>query len=204
MRKMTTILLAAAATLAIAPLAHAQADRPERGTRAAEMTRDAAISRADAMFGRLDINSDGRIDAADREARQRARFDRADANGDGAVTFEETSAMREQRQERLGERRAMRQERRAARKAQGGEAPRMARRGEMAGAPDGAMRPRRAGGLMMRGTGNADANGDGAITKAEFTNAALTRFDAADTDRNGVVTREERRGSMRDRRDQRS
>ena len=38
----------------------------------------------------------------------------------------------------------------------------------------------------------ADANGDKAISQAEFETAALARFDAADANKDGQVTAEER------------
>ena len=40
-----------------------------------------------------------------------------------------------------------------------------------------------------------DTNGDGAISQAEFTAAALKRFDASDADRNGTVTDAERKAA---------
>jgi hypothetical protein len=45
------------------------------------------------------------------------------------------------------------------------------------------------GGMMM---GKADTNGDKAISQAEFETAALARFDAADANKDGQVTAEER------------
>ena len=50
----------------------------------------------------------------------------------------------------------------------------------------------------------ADADGNGAITQAEFTTAMLARFDAADADHNGTVTREERRAMRQQARTQSS
>ena len=47
----------------------------------------------------------------------------------------------------------------------------------------------------------ADANKDGAVTQAQFTAAALQRFDRTDANKDGQVTREERqtaRKAMRD------
>ena len=52
-------------------------------------------------------------------------------------------------------------------------------------------------GMMM---GKADTNGDKAISQAEFQTAALARFDAADANKDGQVTAEERqaqRGAWR-------
>lgn len=42
-------------------------------------------------------------------------------------------------------------------------------------------------------TAKADTNGDGALSRAEFVAQAQARFDRLDADRNGQVTREERR-----------
>jgi hypothetical protein len=39
-----------------------------------------------------------------------------------------------------------------------------------------------------------DTNGDGLVSKAEFTTAATTRFTAADTNKDGSVTPEEFQG----------
>lgn len=40
----------------------------------------------------------------------------------------------------------------------------------------------------MMGLGKADADGDRAVTRAEFVTAALQRFDAVDTDKDGKIT----------------
>ncbi|MFB0612149.1 EF-hand domain-containing protein [Aurantiacibacter poecillastricola] len=168
-----TLILALAATgLALGSAATAQ-DRPERG---ADITRADAEARAATAFARMDANNDGVLDEADREARQRARFDRMDANGDGALTYEEMQAARETMQDTREDRRAERGER--------GRGQRMARRG--------AMRER----LVQR----ADTDNDGAISEAEFTTAALARFERMDADNNGVVTAEERRDQRGERR----
>ena len=117
---------------------------------------------------------------ADREARARARFDRADANGDGMLSFAETQAMRETRHQMREERRAGHAER------QGMEGHRMGRRGGMHG-------------MMAE---RADTDNDGTITQAEFSAAALARFESADADNDGVVTAEERRAQRREHRGQ--
>ena len=68
------------------------------------------------------------------------------------------------------------------------------------GGPGGERRGMRHGmGLAMIGK-MADTNGDGAISKDEFTTAALAMFDRADTNGDGTVTpdeREQMRGHMR-------
>jgi Ca2+-binding EF-hand superfamily protein len=132
-----------------------------------EMTRDAVAERATAMFARLDTNTDGKIDAADREQasedRTEARFDRLDTDGNGAISREEFAAQVEARDTRRG----------------GGMARGMRGRGGN-------------GHAMLSG---ADANSDGAVTQAELSAAMLARFDAADADSDGTVSREERRAA---------
>ena len=175
-----TIALSLAAMLAAAAagsVAYAQAV-PHGPTRAEVQ------ERASMAFDRLDVNVDGQIDAADRtEAvgeRLRVRFDTADSNGDGALAFEEFSAARTE----------MRGEHVEGRRVEGrhGEG-RRGQRGEMRGE----MRGGRHGGLGMMGVAGtaADANRDGTITQAEFSAATLGHFDRADTNADGVMTREE-------------
>ncbi|MEL1252022.1 EF-hand domain-containing protein [Aurantiacibacter gilvus] len=186
-----TLFLAAAtsALLLGAPFAAnpaAAQDRPQRG---ADITRADAEARAASAFARMDANGDGLLDAADREARAHARFARMDADGNGQVSFEEMQAARETRREAMQERRGEAGERRGRRGAQ-----RMAMRG--------------AGPHMMgQRLQQADTDGDNAVSQAEFTAAALARFDRADTNNDGTVTAEERRaqhaehrGRMGDRR----
>lgn len=180
MNKSLTLALAIATTFTTFGIGGAvmAQDRLERG---GDITRADAEARAERQFTRMDANDDGVISEADREARQRARFDRADADGDGAISFDEFTAIRENRAERRNERRGERAERRGRR---GGE--RMAMRGHRRGGQGG---PGLAGLLRQ----NADSDGDGAINQAEFTAAALTRFERQDSDGDGTVTADERR-----------
>ena len=168
MKKNKTLILALAAsvaTLGVGGTVVAQ-DRPDRG---ADMTRADAEARAAERFQRMDANSDGVINEADREARARARFESADANGDGMLTFAESPAAREAKKEARQERRAERGgENRADRRGEGRRGHRMGHRGGMSG--------EMGGGMMAQ----ADADNDGAISQAEFTSYALTRFDSAD------------------------
>lgn len=174
MRKPLTLSLAA---IALVGAGAVYAQTPQTPQRGAEMTRDAAADHAGTMFARLDANSDGQIDEADKAERAKARFDRIDADSNGTIDRAEFAAMHERRGERgaRGEQRAENSQR--------GEHRRGGRRGGHRG---GAM-----GGMVAQ----ADANSDGTITQAEFTNAALTRFDAADANNDGTVTREERRAA---------
>jgi Ca2+-binding EF-hand superfamily protein len=159
MRKLTLSLIAGAAALAAGSMAYAQPS-------AQMLTRSAVEQRSTRAFDRLDTNHDGKLDQADRQARQKARFDRLDTDRDGAVSYAEFS----------GKRDAARQERSGRRGERFSGHHRVALHG-FAG---------RAGVVRM-----ADADKDGAITRAEFHAAALQRFDRLDADKDGTVTRDE-------------
>ncbi|MXP40425.1 hypothetical protein GRI75_02035 [Altererythrobacter soli] len=166
-RKLTLSLIAGAAAIAAGGVAFAQAAPAGKALTRADVQQHSAQA-----FERMDANQDGKIDQADRDARQKTRFDRVDADGNGAITYAEFTAARGERAER-------------GQPGEGGE--RMGRRGGHR--------------MGMRGHGSfgrmieADANGDGAITQAEFQAAAVQRFDRADADKNGTVTREERKAA---------
>lgn len=177
MRKLTISLLAGAVALTGSTAAFAQQER--RGP-PQDMTRDAVEQRTAQLFQRLDANGDGKLDAADREARQKAVFDRIDTDHSGEISYAEFTAMRDKRGDRA--------ERRGDHDREG---PRMGKRGKRGGP---GMGPR----AMLR---QADANHDGAITLAEFQTAALARFDAVDTNHDGTISQAERkaqRDKMRD------
>ena len=122
MRKYVTLSLAAAALVGAGGAAYAQAGEISALTRAQVEQRSAeAFARMDAnddgvlnqadrearrqeRFARLDADRDGELGPADREARRKAAFDRLDADRSGGISFEEFTALREQRQEARGER----------------------------------------------------------------------------------------------------
>lgn len=171
-------ILVASSTLSVMTItAIAQPTPPAREP----MTREVTATHAATMFARLDVNSDGQLTQADRDARSetrgQARFERLDTNGDDAISRTEFAAHRDQLQER---RQAGSGEGRRGHAMARGEGRRGPMHGRMMG-----------GGREMLQTADADSNG--AITQAEFTAAMLTRFDTADADKNGTVTREERR-----------
>lgn len=112
-------------------------------------------------FGRLDGDKDGKVTEADFMNRAKARFAKLDANKDGVLTQEE---LREARKAR-GERRWKRRHARFHRAHQ--------RRGHRFG--------------MRR----VDADGDGKITKAEFTAAGDKLFARLDRNKDGVIERAE-------------
>ena len=174
MRKLTLSLAVAASALVAGSVAYAQ---PADWRGGEPMTRSAVEQRAGAAFARLDANGDGKLDSADRAARQKARFDRLDADSDGGISYAEFTAAHETRH---------------GRHAGNGEATHRGRDGHRMGQRG-----------MMRGMARmADADEDGAVTQAEFQSAALARFDRVDANRDGTISAEERqahRGQMRER-----
>jgi hypothetical protein len=208
-----TLLMSGAALLAFAGAALAQPPAGPGGPRPgrdADVTRQQVIERTDRMFATLDANNDGRF--TPEEARQRGEqrrtrhmeqmFDHMDLDRNGSVTREEM-------------RQAHAQHPRGERRAEGGTpgpggpgGPGMRHRGP--GGPGGhggpGMRhrgPDGAGGPGMRGMRGQRLFGEqGFVTREQFRERALARFDRADADHNGTVTAAERqaaRGRMRER-----
>lgn len=139
-----------------------------------DLTRAQAQERAAKMFSRLDVNGDGVINDADREARISKRFDELDKDRNGSLSREEFMAGRD---DRRGEKLA------------GGEDGKPGWKGRPGG--------KRFGGGMHGGMiDKADANSDSSISAAEFTAASLARFDEADTNKDGIVTKEERKAAF--------
>ena len=158
-------LSALALLTAGAAVAQTDGGRPDRN---ADITRAQVVAELDAQFAKLDTNRDGNISATEqkgaREARFAERFKRLDTDGNGSVSQAEFAAAREKRGEARGER------------AEG-------RGGHHGG--------RGHFGFGGRG-GNADANKDGVISKAQVQAKALERFHRGDNDRNGVLTAPQR------------
>ena len=191
-----------------------------------EVTRAEAATAADTAFARMDANKDGILNAADRSERKGNRFAAIDINNDGQLTKAELdtahAARMEKRAERKGDRagkrmtnmtdeqkaewQAKRAERRDAHFAamdtdQNGalsEAEFTAGHAKMGEGKRGKHKGKR-GGMMME---RADTNGDKAISKDEFTTAAMARFDRMDADKNGVISTAERQ-AMQDKRGER-
>lgn len=173
MNKLT--LSIAAATLATAGVALAAPGMKPQG----DVTRAQAEAMAGEHFAKMDVNSDGVLNAADREARQAQMFGKLDTDKNGAISEAEFAAHHGvARDGKRGDRAAMAGHR-------------------MDGATDGGKMGRPGGhrmGAMMMGR-MADTDKDGTITRAEFTNAALTRFNTVDADKNGTVTQAERKAA---------
>lgn len=149
------------------------------------VTRAEAQTLAAARFDLMDVNHDGKLDPADRTAEQAAMFDRVDTDHNGSLSRAEFAALR-------GGPRGMAREG-------------MNHDGDHAGmAHDGAASGRRgimgAGMAGMAGMGGmarmADADGDHAVTRDEFSASALRRFDAIDANRDGSVTPAEQQAAM--------
>jgi hypothetical protein len=180
--------LGCAALLATAGAAAAQG--PERGPRPgrnADVTRAQVLERTDQAFARLDANNDGRFTPEEARARGEQRraermtrmFDRFDANHDGSVTREEMAQAHGRRGGPAGP---------------GAEGP---RRGP--GGPG--MRHRGPGMGGMRGMRGQRMFGEqGFVTREQFRERALARFDRADANHDGTVTVAERRAMRGQRR----
>lgn len=202
-----TLLALSAGTLAVGTIAYAQMPAPPAGAPRPTMdangdgvvTRAEAMAGAEALFARLDVNKDGKLDQADREAHmaemKAKMFARLDANGDGSISRAEFMAadpMMGHHGDKDG----------PGKDAPDGPPP-PPPGGDMAamdhGGPDGA--PGGPGGHRGMGGGMggammllkmADANNDGTVTKAEFMAAAAKHFDTADANHDGKITKEER------------
>ncbi|WP_374393000.1 EF-hand domain-containing protein [Sphingopyxis sp.] len=179
MKKIPFLTLGAAliaAPVFAAPGPGAKGDADANGT----LTRAEAQAHATEMFARMDANKDGKLDASDRAARrtemQAQMFERLDANKDGSISkaeWEQHSADRAAKRGDRGEKRA---------DAGDGKREMRGHRGKRGGHAMG-------GGMMMA---RADTDGDKAVSQAEFQTKALARFDAADANKDGQVTAEER------------
>ena len=201
-----TILISSAAAMLMAG-GIAIAAPGDRGMRA-DTDGDGAVSRAELTasleqrFARMDVNGDGQISSADREARQAERFAKKDTNGDGELSPAEIEAARAAhkaqrfaRMDKDGNGKLSQEEAQAMHGKRGGKAMRGGK------SMHEGMRGHRSGhGMMMMQ--QADTNGDQQISKAEFTAAALARFDKDDANKDGKVTREERQAAHKTMRDE--
>lgn len=157
---------------------------------------DAAVTRAEVeakvkeRFAAADVNKDGYVTEAEVQARRTsmmaerrdAHFKAMDKDGNGAITRAEFDAAASARP--MGEGRAM------SRAGKGGEGRGM--RGRHGGR----------GGMGAQGLGmirQGDKDGDGRVSLAEALARPLERFDAADSDKNGVMSADERRAAFQQR-----
>ncbi len=185
MRLISKILLgtAAAASVATAGIAYAAPGQDGAAPARPDITRAQAAEQAGKMFDKLDFNKDGKIDAADfkarRDARLQALFDRLDTNKNGSITRDEFMAGMEHGRRGPDGRQA---------EGKPGEGRHFG--GGHRGGPGGMMH-HRMGGMGGMGGGMMKP-GQGPVTKSEFVAARLAKFDAADTNHDGVLTAQER------------
>ena len=158
MGRFSMLVLAAAAGLSFGGAAAAQPGGPGGGP----------------AFGLLeaDANSDGQLTRAEFNAAQQARFSELDADRSGGVTEAELEA---HMRARMDERRARIEQR-------------LAQRGEEAPDKRGGPNPERMRARLQEGFSKQDANGDGAMSLAEFSARGEGMFARLDQDKNGVVT----------------
>ncbi|CDO36880.1 EF-hand domain-containing protein [Novosphingobium sp. KN65.2] len=187
-------LAISAATLAIGGVAYAQMPH---GNSMMDTDGDGVVTRAEAqasaaaMFARMDVNKDGKLDEADRELRhtemKTRMFEMMDANKDGSISKQEFMDARHPGPDGMG----------------GPGGPGMNGPGMDGPGMDGPGGPgmkghhgkhdwHRGGMAMMK---MADTNNDGAISQAEFEAASAKHFDMMDANKDGKVTREERKAA---------
>lgn len=158
------------AALALAGAAYAQDHQMGDPMGGKTVTRAEAQAKAEERFAMMDVNKDGKLDAADREAHQTqmmtAMFDKVDANHDGTITKDEFMAAHK---DGMG--------------------------GMEHGMGGGGMGGHKGGGMGMMMMHMADTNKDSAISKDEFVAAQLAMFDKADANHDGKLTPDERKAA---------
>ncbi len=154
---------------AIAAEEHSQGGQPE--------TRAQAQARAEQLFDKLDLNHDGKLDQADRAARMSEIFDRIDSNHDGVISRAEFA---EAHEHMMGAGHGDMEHPGMAGGHEDGDMGHMGHGGERAG-------------LVMLILLRADPGHTGVVTRDAFVRAALSLFDQADTNHDGILTREEHR-----------
>lgn len=185
MKTQISLLALAAAVVAIPALAAPGGGKHNMG----DANGDGVVTRAEAqdaatrMFTKMDVNKDGKLDATDRAAhmaeRQDKRFAAMDTDGNGSISRAEWDAHNADRHEKRAERH----------KEQGDAAGKDGMRGHRGKGGHHGMAN------MMMKMKMADTNGDKAVSLAEFQAAAMARFDAADTNKDGKLTAEERKAA---------
>ncbi|AIT80116.1 EF-hand domain-containing protein [Novosphingobium pentaromativorans] len=181
-------LAISAATLAIGGVAYAQMpqgdpmmDTDGDGT----VTRSESQAMAAAMFARMDVNKDGKLDRTDREERRtemkNRMFEMLDANKDGSISKQEFMDARHPGHDGM--------------RGPGGPGMDDAGMDGMDGhhGKRGDKRGWHRGGMAMMKM--ADTDNDGAISQAEFEAAAARHFDMMDANKDGTVTKEERKAA---------
>ena len=173
------------------------------------LTRAEAQANAGRAFDRLDVNHDGKLDAADRAARFNSIFDRIDTNHDGQISRDEFLAAHEHLRGMMGpEHEAMGPQHMGPGHMDPGGPPPFGGPEVMDhdqwGHGDGhhtkwdhakwGQGPKDAM-LVFAILRRADPQHSGTVTREAFVNAALGLFDAADTNHDGKLTGAERKAA---------
>jgi Ca2+-binding EF-hand superfamily protein len=205
MKRLITGLALGALAVGGVALAEQTAEHMRPGM--ATMSRADMLTHAGQMFDKMDVNHDGKIDQADREARKAAMFDQIDTDHNGQISRAEFMAFRPMHGDRgmehgQGQGQGM-----------GGSGMDGHEMGDGMGGPGHGGHRGGHGMGMGRGMGMmmlrmADTNHDGAVSRDEFMAAATQHFDRMDANHDGKVTPEERqamraqmRSQMHDRMD---
>lgn len=193
-------LVFAGVALALASTA-AVAQQPQGPRQAQPLTRAAIENRVDAAFARLDADRDGFVTRA--EAQAQAQAGRADRRAHRGERREARAERKAERFARLDANRdgAISRAEFDAPRAGGDRAERREARAERRAERRGVRAERGAprGGLFGRLAGRrfdaADADRDGRVSREEARNGALALFARIDADRDGTITFEERRAA---------
>ncbi len=151
------------------------------------LTRAEAQAHAAQAFDKLDANHDGKLDQADRAAHMGMMFDKMDANHDGAISREEFMAAHQHRMGMHADHEGDHDGDHTA-----GPEGRPGKEGHHGGMRHGMERMAMLGAIMHL----ADPAHTGTITRDAFIGATLKLFDMADTNHDGIVTREEHRAAQ--------
>ncbi|MDP3550296.1 MAG: EF-hand domain-containing protein [Novosphingobium sp.] len=137
-------------------------------------------TKADAMWVKLDLNKDGKLDSGDRAAKMGVMFDKIDTDKNGSVS----------RAEFMAHHTAMKAPPAGANAAEG-------KREGWKGRGKGRMGHHGMMGGAMQMAKMADTNKDGAVSRAEFDAGVKMHFDMADANKDGKITPDERRAAMK-------
>jgi hypothetical protein len=150
---------------------------------------DQVKAAADKLWDRMDVNHDGKVDAADHDARLLEHFARWDTNHDGVISKEEFLAFAHAREAHGMGHRPGDPDRGVDHGDDHGEGP-WARGGPGHG-------PGGFAAMAIAGWAFHAARKDGVVTRAAFDAAVKARFDALDANHDGTLTREELRAAWR-------
>ncbi len=195
---MKTIVLAGSGVLMLALALPGSAATPAPAAPPA-ITLAAVKAEADRIWERLDVNHDGKIDAADRDVRLLERFAASDTNHDGVISKDEFLAWAHAREARWhGDHPGAGGPPPPPPPGADGPLPPPPPPGHDHGGPHGpGHHPGAMVGAMLTGAAMHDADSAGVITRAAFDAALAARFARIDTNHDGQLDRAELRAALR-------